>query len=85
MVLSGGDLCCVSGGGGGSVDRHSCYMVRADDLLSEVSADASGKGASQGMSIGCSIDTSTGVIAFTCEGKETNIRFKVRVERPTSG
>ncbi|XP_043197981.1 ryanodine receptor-like isoform X5 [Amphibalanus amphitrite] len=62
---------------GDSVDRHSCYMVRADDLLSEVSADASGKGASQGMSIGCFIDTSTGVIAFTCEGKETNIRFKM--------
>ncbi|KPJ17609.1 Ryanodine receptor 44F [Papilio machaon] len=54
-----------------SVNRQSCYMVRADELYNEVMAEATGKGASQGMFIGCSVDTSTGTVAFTCEGKET--------------
>lgn len=52
-------------------------MVRADELYNEVMAEATGKGASQGMFIGCSVDTSTGTVAFTCEGKETSIKFKV--------
>lgn len=60
-----------------SVDRQSCYMVRADELYNEVTNDASGKGASQGMFIGCSIDTATGFLTFTCEGKDTSCKFKV--------
>lgn len=52
-------------------------MVRADELYNEVMADATGKGASQGMFVGCFIDTATGYISFTCEGKETSHRFKV--------
>lgn len=61
-----------------SVDRQSCYMVRADELYNEVTQDASGKGASQGMFIGCFIDAATGIISFTCEGKATKCHFKVR-------
>ena len=45
-----------------SLDRQSCYMVRADELYSEVSNDPSGKTPSQGLFIGCFVDTSTGVI-----------------------
>lgn len=54
------------------VDRQSCYMVRTDELFNEVTQDSSGKGASQGMFIGCFVDTATGKIRFTCEGKETS-------------
>ena len=60
-----------------SLDRHSCYMVRADELYTEVSHDSSGKTPSQGLFIGCFIDTSTGVVSFTCEGKETKQKFKM--------
>jgi ryanodine receptor 2 len=52
-------------------------MVRADELYNEVTHDASGKGASQGMFVGCFVDTATGWITYTCEGKETSRRFKV--------
>lgn len=57
------------------IDRQSCYMVRSDELYNEVTQDASGKGASQGMFIGCFADAATGVISFTCEGKATKHRF----------
>lgn len=59
------------------IDRQSCYVVRADELFNEVTQDASGKGASQGMFIGCFVDTATGIIKFTCEGKETSHRWKM--------
>lgn len=62
-----------------SIDRQSCYMVRADELYNEVTHDASGKGASQGMFVGCFVDTATGWITYTCEGKETSRRFKVDI------
>lgn len=52
-------------------------MLRADELYNEVTQDAANKSASQGMFIGCFIDTATGWISFTCEGKETKHRFKV--------
>ncbi|KOB76511.1 Ryanodine receptor 44F, partial [Operophtera brumata] len=65
---------------GVSVNRQSCYMVRADELYNEVMAEATAKGASQGMFIGCSVDTSTGTVAFTCEGKETSRLFKMEPE-----
>nr|CAD7424343.1 unnamed protein product [Timema monikensis] len=60
-----------------SIDRQSCYMVRADELYNEVTHDASGKGASQGMFIGCFVDAATGFITFTCEGKETTHRYRM--------
>ncbi|XP_044016394.1 ryanodine receptor isoform X3 [Aphidius gifuensis] len=59
------------------VDRQSCYMVRADELYNEVTQDASGKGASQGMFVGCFVDTATGIVSFTCEGKETSHKYKM--------
>lgn len=59
------------------VDRQSCYMVRADELFNEVSQDASGKGATQGMFVGCFVDTATGTIKFTCEGKATSHRWQM--------
>ncbi|XP_073986803.1 ryanodine receptor isoform X3 [Rhodnius prolixus] len=60
-----------------SFERQSCYMVRADELYNEVTQDPSGKGASQGMTVGCFIDTATGFMTFTCEGKETNYKYKM--------
>ncbi|XP_039761395.1 ryanodine receptor isoform X13 [Pararge aegeria] len=63
-----------------SVNRQSCYMARADELYNEVMAEATGKGASQGMFIGCSVDTSTGTVSFTCEGKDTSMKFKMEPE-----
>ncbi|XP_071050495.1 ryanodine receptor isoform X2 [Onthophagus taurus] len=63
-----------------SINRHSCYMVRADELYNEVTQDASGKGASQGMFIGCFVDAATGIISFTCEGKSTKHRFNMEPE-----
>lgn len=62
------------------INRQSCYMVRADELFNEVNQDASGKGASQGMFIGCFVDTATGTITFTCEGKETSHRWQMESE-----
>jgi len=52
-------------------------MLRADELYNEVTQDVASKGAAQGMFIGCFVDTATGWITFTCEGKETKHRFKV--------
>lgn len=62
------------------IDRQSCYMVKAAELYNEVSSDTSGKGASQGMFIGCFVDTATGYISYTCEGKETSHRYKMESE-----
>ncbi|KAH1003553.1 hypothetical protein HUJ04_003457 [Dendroctonus ponderosae] len=63
-----------------SIERQSCYMVRADELYNQVTQDASGKGASQGMSIGCFLDAATGYISFTCDGKPTSHKFKMEPE-----
>jgi ryanodine receptor 2 len=60
------------------VERNSCYMIRADEIFNQVSQDSSGKGASQGMFIGCSLDTATGTMTFTCDGKPTNYIYKVK-------
>lgn len=64
----------------GMLNRQSCYMVRADELFNEVSQDASGKGASQGMFVGCFVDTATGTIRFTCEGKETSHKWQMETD-----
>lgn len=58
-----------------SLDRHSSYIVRADELYNQVSPESSGKTPSQGLFIGCFVDTSTGIIHFTCEGKQTQKSF----------
>ncbi|XP_037033206.1 ryanodine receptor isoform X4 [Bradysia coprophila] len=62
------------------IDRQSCYVVRADELYNEVTQDATGKGATQGMFVGCFVDTAMGVIRFTCEGKETSHRWQMEPE-----
>ncbi len=59
------------------INRQACYMVRADELFNEVTQDSSGKGASQGMFVGCFVDTATGTVRFTCEGKETSHRWQM--------
>ena len=51
-------------------------MVSAEELYNQVNQDATGKG-TQGMFIGCFIDTATGVIRFECEGKQTKFAYKV--------
>jgi len=56
-------------------------MLRADELYNEVTNDASGKGASQGMFIGCCLDTATGYMTFQCEGKETKHKYKVNTNK----
>uniref|UniRef100_T1J5U5 B30.2/SPRY domain-containing protein n=1 Tax=Strigamia maritima TaxID=126957 RepID=T1J5U5_STRMM len=58
-------------------ERHNCYMVSAGELHSVVSQSDSGSRASQGMYLGCYIDTSTGSIRFTCDGKETKFKFQM--------
>jgi ryanodine receptor 2 len=55
-------------------------MVRADELYNEVTQDTSGKGASQGMFVGCFVDTATGIMSFQCEGKNTSHRFRMEAE-----
>ena len=60
-----------------SVDRQSCYLVRADELYAEVTNDPGAKAPAQGLFIGCFIDSATGIISFTCEGKETRQRFRM--------
>ncbi|XP_069170443.1 ryanodine receptor [Procambarus clarkii] len=64
-----------------AVERHSCYMFRADELHAEVTSDTGGKSASQGMFVGCFIDASTGFITLQCDGKDT--RHKYRMEPGT--
>lgn len=54
-------------------------MVRADELYNQVTQDASGKGAAQGMFIGCFLDAATGMITFTCDSKPTSHKFMVNL------
>ncbi|WAR19518.1 RYR-like protein [Mya arenaria] len=64
-----------------SVGRKNCYMVCAGDLQQRYgnssSQDVSSKRASPGLLIGCTIDTSTGVLAFSVNGKEVANKFQV--------
>jgi len=65
------------GGIASSVDRQSCYLMRVDEMYAEVSNDPSGKPPSTGLFVGCFVDVATGVVSFTCEGKEIKQRFKM--------
>ena len=65
------------GGIAESVDRQSCYLMRVDEMYHEVTNDPSGKPPSTGLFVGCFIDVATGVVSFTCEGKEIKQRFKM--------
>ena len=56
-------------------------MVCAGDLQQRYgssSQDISSKRASPGLLIGCTIDTSTGVLSFSVNGKEVANKFQVR-------
>ena len=65
------------GGIAESVDRQSCYLMRVDEMYHEVTNDPSGKPPSTGLFVGCFIDSATGVVSFTCEGKDIKQRFKM--------
>ena len=65
------------GGIAESVERQNCYLLRVDEMYAEVSNDPSGKPPSTGLFVGCFIDVSTGIVSFTCEGKEIKQRFKM--------
>ncbi|KAJ8309071.1 hypothetical protein KUTeg_013945 [Tegillarca granosa] len=63
-----------------SVSRKNCYMVCAGDLQQRYGGaglEMSSKRQSPGLVIGCSIDTSTGVLSFTVNGKEVANKFQV--------
>lgn len=64
-----------------SVGRKNCYMVSAGDLQQRYggsgSQEVSSKRSSPGLLIGCTIDTSTGVLAFSVNGKEVANKFQV--------
>ena len=65
------------GGIAESVDRQNCYLMRVDEMYAEVSNDPTGKPPSTGLFVGCFVDISTGVVSFTCEGKEMKKLFKM--------
>lgn len=61
-----------------SVSRRNCYMMSAGDLqqrYASASQDLSSKRASPGLVIGCFIDTATGTLSFTVNGKEVANKF----------
>lgn len=63
-----------------SVSRKNCYMVSAGDLQQRyagLSQESSGKRASPGFVVGCFIDTSTGLLSFTVNGKEVANKYQV--------
>ena len=61
-------------------DRQNCYMLNAGKLYSEVHEDDASQSSrsNQGMFIGCHVDTATGSVTFTADGKQ--IRQKFRIE-----
>ena len=65
------------GGIAESVDRQNCYLMRVDEMYAEVSNDPTGKPPSTGLFVGCFVDISTGVVSFTCEGKEIKQLFRM--------
>ena len=63
-----------------SVSRKNCYMVSAGDLQQRyagLSQERSGKRASPGLVVGRFIDTSTGLLSFTVNGKEVANKYQV--------
>ncbi len=61
-----------------SVSRKNCYMVSAGALQqAHGGQDDSGKRMAPGLLIGCHIDTSTGVMSFTVNGKDVANKFRV--------
>ncbi|XP_055878934.1 ryanodine receptor 2-like isoform X5 [Biomphalaria glabrata] len=63
-----------------SVSRKNCYIMSAGDLqqrYADSTQEIASKRSSPGLVIGCFIDTSTGVLSFTVNGKEVANKFQV--------
>jgi len=61
-----------------SVSRKNCYIVSAGDLQHRYSHhEDQGKRMTPGLLIGCHVDTSTGLLSFTVNGKEVANKFQV--------
>ena len=64
-----------------SVSRKNCYMMSAGDLqqrYADANQEMSSKRATPGLVIGCYIDTATGTLSFTVNGKEVANKFQVK-------
>ena len=61
-------------------DRQNSYIMNAGKLYAEVHEDGALQGSrtNQGMFVGCHVDTSTGMLTFTADGKPT--KHKLRIE-----
>ena len=65
-----------------SVSRKNSYMVSAGDLQQRYGSaghEVTGKRASPGLVIGCFIDTATGVLSYSVNGKEVANKYQVWV------
>ncbi|CAH1792824.1 unnamed protein product, partial [Owenia fusiformis] len=62
-----------------SFSRKNCYMVSAGDLQHRYGSQeaTSSRRGSPGLLIGCHVDTSTGALSFTLNGKEVANKFAV--------
>ncbi|XP_070180339.1 ryanodine receptor-like isoform X4 [Littorina saxatilis] len=61
-----------------SVSRKNCYLMSAGDLqqrYADSNQEMSSKRASPGLVIGCFIDTASGTLSFTVNGKEVANKF----------
>jgi len=64
--------CCYS------VSRKNCYLVSAGDLHNRYShLEDTSKRMTPGLLIGCHVDTSTGLLSFTVNGREAANKFQV--------
>ena len=61
-----------------SVSRKNCYLVSAGDLHNRYShLEDTSKRMTPGLLIGCHVDTSTGLLSFTVNGREAANKFQV--------
>ncbi|XP_025103910.1 ryanodine receptor-like isoform X4 [Pomacea canaliculata] len=63
-----------------SVSRKNCYIMSAGDLqqrYADANQEMSSKRSSPGLVIGCFIDTATGTLSFTVNGKEVANKFQM--------
>ena len=61
-------------------DRQNCYMLNAGKIYNEVHEDEAHNSSSrsnQGMFIGCHVDTATGSVTFTADGKSVRQKFRI--------
>ncbi|XP_014664675.1 PREDICTED: ryanodine receptor-like [Priapulus caudatus] len=58
--------------------RQNCYMVNAKAMQME--AQASGRKVSQGLVIGCYVDTTSGMLTFSVNGTKVDTKYQVGVD-----